>query len=237
METTSSDRVEVIVSDDDAEDASCSTRAAPGAASPSDTDSDERLAGVEMVDLVNDLETAAGSGLGGNKRDRDDSAERSASPSTSSRSVRLKPDAAVAREPKGVESASDSEDRPSARRTAAGSETGTRRVLTTSKRMKCAGGARALGACLGVDVSNVNVVLSSSPGPARGRIDSTRRVHVDFASVRGRRPEPEAAPPRAAHTTARAPAAASTRAHGDIARRRAPSLRASAGRERGRQVF
>ena len=111
METTSSDRVEVIGSDDDAEDVSCSTRAAPGAASPSDTDSDERLAGVEMVDLVNDLETAAGSGLGGNKRDRDDSAERSASPSTSSRSVRLKPDAAVAREPKGVESASDSEDR------------------------------------------------------------------------------------------------------------------------------
>jgi len=111
METTSSDRVEVIGSDDDAEDVSCSTRAAPGAASPSDTDSDERLAGVEMVDLVNDLETAAVSGLGGNKRDRDDSAERSASPSTSSRSVRLKPDAAVAREPKGVESASDSEDR------------------------------------------------------------------------------------------------------------------------------
>ena len=138
---------------------------------------------------------------------------------------------------RAIHRSSDSEDRPSKRRTAAGSETGTRRVLTTSKRMKCAGGARVVGACLGVDVSNVNVVLSSSPGPARGRIDSTRRVHVDFASVRGRRPEPEAAPPRAAHTTARAPAAASTRAHGDIARRRAPSVRASAGRERGRQVF
>ena len=95
--------------DDDAEDASCSTRAAPGAASPSDTDSDV-AAGVELVDLVNDLETATGSGLGGNKRDRDESTERSASPSTSSRSVRLKPDATVAREPKGAESASDSEE-------------------------------------------------------------------------------------------------------------------------------
>ena len=110
VETTSSDRVEVIGSDDDAEDASCSTRAAPGAASPSDTDSDV-AAGVELVDLVNDLETAAGSGLGGNKRDRDESAERSASPSTSSRSVRLKPDAAEPhREPKGVESASDEDE-------------------------------------------------------------------------------------------------------------------------------
>lgn len=124
METTSSDRVEVIVSDDDAEDASCSTRAAPGAASPSDTDSDV-AAGVELVDLVNDLADladATGSGSGGNKhkRDRDESAERSASPSTSSRSVRLKPDKSpvkLHREQSGktgvesrVSTASDSED-------------------------------------------------------------------------------------------------------------------------------
>lgn len=124
METTSSDRVEVIVSDDDAEDASCSTRAAPGAASPSDTDSDV-AAGVELVDLVNDLADladATGSGSGGNKhkRDRDESAERSASPSTSSRSVRLKPDKSpvkLHRERTGktgvesrVSTASDSED-------------------------------------------------------------------------------------------------------------------------------
>ena len=142
---------------------------------------------------------------------------------------------------RAIHRSSDSADRPSSRRTAAGSETGTRRVLTTSKRMKCAGGARALGTVRDcVDVSNVNVTLSSSPGPARARdgqprrSDATRRVHVDFASVSGRRPEPEAAPPRAAHTTVRAPTPASTRAHGDIARCRAPS---SAARRRARQVF
>jgi len=92
--------MEVVGSDDDSLDASCSTRNARpgGAASPSATNSDFEVVDVEIVDLAHGSDAEPGAVSKNLKRDRDLGGDRdkSASPSTSSRSVRLKQDEGLA---------------------------------------------------------------------------------------------------------------------------------------------